>query len=1066
MQATFHNSKRTLMSMISALFLVLSLTVSVSAFGQSLEELKSLGMVSQEQIDKMFNRSQGDAQTLIPLTAPQIVKPRGTKAAATANFSRVHHGGMAQFGYDIFSGAPSTFAPVTEVPIPASYILGPGDNVVFQLTGKESKKLVLQVGRDGIISFPDLGPIPVAGLTFADMKAQVSDMIKRHLIGMELAHVTMGQLRSVRIFILGDAYQPGSYTVSALSSMTNALMVSGGVNPVGSLRNIQLKRQGKVITRLDLYDLLLRGDTSGDARLQAGDTIFIPRIGKTVGVSGEVKRPAIYELKYEKSVQDVLSLAGGLLPSAYPKKTVLTRFSKGEEVIQIDIDLAKNSGKSFRVGNGDTLNIRSVPPEKKFVVTMTGSVKFPGSYQWHSGLRLTDLVPSIDDLQQNADLNYTLITRKNRHDKRIHVLTVKYSEALKDPSSPDNISLEPDDNVRFFRLDENKSSTMKSLLSRLKSQTHSSETAQIVLVSGMVRFPGAYPYVEGMGLRALIDAAAGVLPDADFGYTLMARTGKNGLLDPYSIDLTKTVFSKGDSGDIPLRPGDWIIIPNTLALPDTGVMESVFVNEPDVSTDLSTGLLPGAETLDASAVIQSGIIPNSGNSYPAMPQAVGADVPSNLQGAKSGVVQAEGANTANSSGVMPTSALQINTHSTISETVLGDETAPEDEFAPFKANKNIAALQVRRNAIIWPLLEILQSQTSLHHPLKITSISGMVRFPGSYPLEKDMTISQLIKAAGGLAEPAYELDMEITRYIVEKNMRGSEHITVNLQKILEGDAEHDILLKSKDVLHVKKLPGWNERYYVGVLGEVKFKGFYAVKKGETLIDLIKRAGGLTEYAYIDGFVFLRESLREREQEQLSRLSQRLEIELAYARSLAKEDDSRAVYGQVLSRFSEQLKRSTAHGRLAVDLREQMRLVEGDEEVTPILIREGDRIFIPEQINEVTVIGEINYSTSHQFDINMDVEDYINLSGGYGNNADPDSIYLVKANGQVRPRRSSSPFGLAWFHMHNSLDIQPGDTIVVPIKVDEVATMTFLKEISQILYNMSITAAAITSVGAL
>ena len=185
---------------------------------------------------------------------------------------------LQPFGYDLFAGSPTTFAPATDVPVPAEYVLGPGDTLQVQLLGKVSATYSLIVSRDGTIDFPQLGPIRVAGMRFPEAQALIEQRVNAELIGVR-SSVSMGPLRSIRVFVLGDAERPGSYTVSGLSTITNALFVSGGVKTIGSLRRIELKRGGRTVRTLDLYDLLLKGDTRADERLQPGDAIFIPSIG-------------------------------------------------------------------------------------------------------------------------------------------------------------------------------------------------------------------------------------------------------------------------------------------------------------------------------------------------------------------------------------------------------------------------------------------------------------------------------------------------------------------------------------------------------------------------------------------------------------------------------------------------------------------------------------------------------------------------------------------------------------------------------------------------------------------
>ena len=205
------------------------------------------------------------------------------------------------FGRDLFQNGLDAFRPATDIPVPANYVMGPGDTLVIQLYGKENLAHSLVLNREGQIQFPQIGPVTLAGLTFSQAQKVVEQIVSEQMIGVK-ASVTMGALRSIRVFVLGEVERPGSFTVGSLATMTNALFVSGGITDVGSLRNIQLKRRGELITTLDLYSLLLNGDTSNDARLLPGDVIFVPPLGKTVGITGQVKRPATYEIENDATI--------------------------------------------------------------------------------------------------------------------------------------------------------------------------------------------------------------------------------------------------------------------------------------------------------------------------------------------------------------------------------------------------------------------------------------------------------------------------------------------------------------------------------------------------------------------------------------------------------------------------------------------------------------------------------------------------------------------------------------------------------------------------------------------
>ncbi|MEJ1963912.1 MAG: polysaccharide biosynthesis/export family protein [Gammaproteobacteria bacterium] len=193
---------------------------------------------------------------------------------------------LKPFGYDLFDRPASTFAPVTNVPVPADYVIGSGDQLEVQLYGSQNRTLRLTVGRDGRVNFPELGPVNVGGQLFNNVRATIESRVERQMIGVR-ASVAMGDTRSIRVFVLGEARRPGSYTISGLGTITSALFAAGGVKPIGSLRNIQLKRQGAVVRTFDLYDMLIRGDSTDDAKLLPGDVVFIPPAGATITVEAK-----------------------------------------------------------------------------------------------------------------------------------------------------------------------------------------------------------------------------------------------------------------------------------------------------------------------------------------------------------------------------------------------------------------------------------------------------------------------------------------------------------------------------------------------------------------------------------------------------------------------------------------------------------------------------------------------------------------------------------------------------------------------------------------------------------
>lgn len=724
--------------------------------------------------------------------------------------------GLKPFGYDLFDDPPSTFAPVTEVPVPADYVIGSGDELRVQLYGSQNRSLRLVVSRDGSVNFPELGPIHLAGLTFNAARQTIEARVSQQMIGVQVS-VTMGEVRTIRVLVTGEAVQPGYYTVSGLATMTTALHASGGVKPIGSLRNIELKRQGRVVRRLDLYDILIRGDTSDDTHLLPGDAIFIPPVGQTVAVEGEVKRPAIYELRDEATVAEVIQIAGGLTAEADPRRISLTQIDGESRRIVVGVDLTGTEGPKQRVNNGAVVRVARLRPQIDDGVELVGEVYRPGPVAWRPGLRLTDVIGSIDELRSAADQHYLLIRRESGPERRVSTL---------------------------------------------------------------------------------------------------------------SADLAAALATPGSDADVLLQPRDRIIV-----------------------FDLSTP----------------------------------------------------------------------------------------------------------RDRIIQPLLEEIRLQSDLARPTEVVSIRGKVKVPGNYPLETGMRISDLLRAGGNLDASAYGQSAELTRYIIGPDgARQTELIEIDLAAVRRGDAVADMLLQPFDSLMIKETPDWAAQESVTLRGEVRFPGKYSIRRGETLRQVIERAGGVTPLAFPEGSIFTRRDLRQLEQEQLDRLAERLRADVAsLALQAANTGQSAATEalqsGQALLA---QLQSTRAVGRFVIDLPGLLASEQGS--VKDVILRDGDELIIPKRRQEVSVIGEVQNATSHLYQSGLKRDDYVLLSGGMTRKADKARIYVVRADGSVATPRNS------FLRRNYDVAIRPGDTIVVPMNTERMPRLPFWQAVTQILYNVAVSVAAVNS----
>lgn len=299
------------------------------------------------------------------------------------------------FGHDLFR-MPSTFAPVDRVPVTANYVIGPGDEVVIRGWGQIDIDYRGTVDRTGGLYIPKVGNVIVAGVQYKDLQPVIKSAIEKFYHGFELT-VTLGRLRSIQVFVVGQARRPGSYTVSSLSTLVNAIFASGGPSESGSMRRIQLKRDGKVVTEFDLYDLFMNGDKSKDAQLLPGDVLYIPPVGPLVALAGSVNNQAVYELKGFTSLAQLIQLAGGLTTVAGGQKATVERIKEHEARVVEEFSL-DSTGLSRPMQDGDVVTLRSLSPRFDASVTLRGNVSNPGRYPWREGMHVSDLIPSRDAL--------------------------------------------------------------------------------------------------------------------------------------------------------------------------------------------------------------------------------------------------------------------------------------------------------------------------------------------------------------------------------------------------------------------------------------------------------------------------------------------------------------------------------------------------------------------------------------------------------------------------------------------------------------------------------------------
>ncbi|MGC8551025.1 MAG: SLBB domain-containing protein [Acidobacteriaceae bacterium] len=449
------------------------------------------------------------------------------------------------FGASLFRHVPSTFAPLDQGPVPSNYVLGPGDQVLIQVWGQVNFTRTVRIDRTGNIYLPQVGQVHLQGVQVSSLDKVLNRAVSRVFRNFNLT-ASIGQIRSIQVYVVGQARRPGVYTISSLSTLTDALFASGGPSPEGSMRHIQVRRNGKVIADFDLYDLLLDGNRSKDVPLLSGDVIFIPLVGEQAAITGSVKHPAIYELRPGETLGQLIQDAGGASTIAAKTYISVERIvnHQDREAMQVSYNSA---GLSTPVASGDLVRIHAIAPLYQNTVTLRGNTANPGRFSWHPGMRLSDLIPD-----QNS-----LVTR-NYWWKRAQLgLPSPQFEPLQ--SYPK--LMQP---TRPVELQSGESATMEGrqsdqqiqnqLQQQNRSRVNTSETASTLASQALIRTENTLGATAPLHVRL-------PAPDIDWAYAVIERLNPSTLrttLIPF--DLGKLVLDHDQSQNLLLQPGDVVTI--------------------------------------------------------------------------------------------------------------------------------------------------------------------------------------------------------------------------------------------------------------------------------------------------------------------------------------------------------------------------------------------------------------------------------------------------------------------------------------------------------------------------
>ncbi len=784
-------------------------------YGMDLSQLKS---------------QQGATSQAAPMPAtlaPRVVdNSQATQRQATASASS----GLEPFGYNVFAAQPTSQTPLSDIPVPDDYVVGPGDELRVQMYGKENASYKLKVNRDGSIEFPKLGPISVAGLTFQQVSDTLQSRIAEQFIGVESA-ISFGALRTMQIFVMGDAYRPGAYNVNALTTVSQALQIAGGIDTVGSLRKIQVKRAGQTVQNVDLYKMLIWGNTAQDIRLRAGDTIFIPAKGTEVTVEGLVKRPAIYELSGPAAIGSVLEVAGGLKANALREVMVTRRGENGTQVF--NLNLASGSDRSFTIRDGDKIEAKPTTTEYSKAIAIKGAVVREGTYSYQPGIRISELLKDPRrDLKATADLDYALVVREinPRHD--IEVIQFNLGRAISVPGDTDDLLLQPRDQLLVFSKDitDSFSQTTKEVLA--KSQDKQSQQSQADSEDAR------YAQVAQAQRQALAGGQTDEVVDAQTG----AVVSNNQLADKGKLNLQQGQ-KKSNTARLAQDSRDALLAPVVEKLKSQADNQNP-VQLAEVRGEVK---FPGV--------------------YPLARYATLADLVIAAGGFKEGAYAAELSRIDEAADAsLSISHQQIDLHS-----LAAKSTAPR---AQSKDNLSILANPDWRDEVTVQLF-------------------GEAKFPGTYRVQRGETIASLIQRAGGLTEFANakgavfareslrkqeaerlvymkeQLQQEISTLslrrqagnvasrasspteaseLVEKlqSTQAIGRMSINLPAILSGQKLSDVMLSDGDKLYIPTFQN-----VVSVTGQVQMPSSHVYDPALSVQDYLDKAGGTKKQADTD-----------------------------------------------------------------------------------------------------------------------------------------------------------------------------------------------------------------------
>lgn len=503
----------------------------------------------------------------VPPNPSQVQRPKSTVWPETEFEQMVADSAgrpLPLFGQSLFDQPPTTFAPMDLLEVPSDYVIGPGDGLQIRVWGQLAGDLRVTVDRAGQIYIPQVGQISVAGVHYGELEEHLKSEVSKVFKNFNLT-VNVGRLRSIQVLVVGNARYPGTYTISSLSTLVNAIFASGGPTPQGSLRHIQVRRDGATITDFDFYDLLIKGDKSKDVRLQPGDVLYIPHIGPLVAISGSVNTPAIYEMKDSSTLSDLIEVAGDLSTVADTSKVTIDRFveHQARKTLEFPYD---DQSRALSLKDGDIVRVFSIVPRFEDTVTLRGNVANPGRYPWKPGMRVRDLIPNAQALltrgywrNRAAIVNGRATEYPVSPERSRPILNQQPSEAVS-PSGYGATSSNPSGASPDRTGSSNSADALNATQNQQKPANESAQTNDRSLAARQGSQTSAGNTNPNV-VRDVADEVRRYAPEINWDYAIIQRVNPQDLTSKLIwMNPRKAILEGDEESNLELQPGDIVTI--------------------------------------------------------------------------------------------------------------------------------------------------------------------------------------------------------------------------------------------------------------------------------------------------------------------------------------------------------------------------------------------------------------------------------------------------------------------------------------------------------------------------